>query len=82
MGNTNKMTNIQLSYDEDKVEALKIFLEQKSSTIESELVVLLDSLYRKTVPLDVRNFIDVRSGRPPQVQKRRSRKLENNLEEK
>ena len=79
MANTSRQTNIQIAYDEEKIEALRIFLEQKSSNVETELVTLLEGLYKRTVPLDVRNFIDARAGKPIQSQNRRNKKSENSV---
>lgn len=57
-----KKTTITLSYDEEKITALKLYLEQKDSTVEDEMEKALDTLYVKTVPAGVREFIGMRSG--------------------
>ena len=57
-----KKTAITISYDEDKMSALKLYLGQKNSSTEDELTKALDTLYTKTVPAAVREFIDLRSG--------------------
>ncbi len=57
-----KKTTINISYDEEKLNALKLYLEQKGMQTENELVKALDSLYAKNVPTGVREFIDLRSG--------------------
>ena len=56
-----KQVSIQIPFDDEKLEALKIFLSQKDQTAEAVIVELIDGLYRKTVPLKVREYIDKRS---------------------
>ena len=53
---------VTISYDEEKLSALKLYLEQKGSQVEDELVKALDTLYAKTVPSGVREYIELRSG--------------------
>ena len=60
-----KKTSITISYDEEKLSALKLYLGQKNSSDENELAKALDMLYAKTVPAGVREFIDLRSGKAP-----------------
>ena len=54
---------ITISYDEDKLNALKIYLEKKSKSIEGELEQSLDALYTKTVPVLVREYVDLNSNK-------------------
>lgn len=53
---------VTISYDEEKLSALKLYLEQKGSQVEDELVKALGTLYAKTVPSGVREYIELRSG--------------------
>lgn len=57
-----KKTTFNVSFDEDKASALVLYLSQKGMVIETELEKSLDTLYTKTVPAGVREFIDMRSG--------------------
>lgn len=57
-----KKTTITVSYDEEKYKALKMYLERKDMTIDEELTKALDVLYNKTVPADVRRFLEMMSG--------------------
>ena len=57
-----KKTTFNISFDEDKASALVLYLSQKGMTAETELEKSLDTLYTKTVPAGVREFIDMRSG--------------------
>lgn len=60
-----KKTTITLSYDEEKLNALKLYLEQKNAQVEDELTSALDTLYQKNVPSGVREFIDMCAGTAP-----------------
>lgn len=54
-----KKVTISVEYDETKMKALKYFLEQKSNkSVSEKLVETLDSLYKKSVPLNVRDYIE------------------------
>ena len=70
-----KKVTMTISYDEEKLSALKLYLEQKDTQVETELIKSLDTLYQKTVPAGVREFIELRSGSPepliPNVKKQR-----------
>lgn len=57
-----KKTNITITFDEEKLSALKMYLEQKGQTVEGELENLLDNIYTKTVPVGVREFINMKAG--------------------
>lgn len=57
-----KKTTISISYDEEKLTTLKLYLDRKGIDMDSELVKSLDVLYMKNVPVGVREYIDLRSG--------------------
>lgn len=57
-----KRTTITVSYDEEKYKALKMYLERKDMATDEELIKALDVLYNKTVPADVRRFLEMMSG--------------------
>ena len=69
-----KKTTITVSYDEEQLSAPKLYLEQKDTNIEDELCKALDTLYQKTVPAGVRDFIGMRSGSTPQTSAPRPKK--------
>lgn len=56
---------ITISFDEEKLNALKMYLGQKNTQAEKELEKALETLYTKTVPAGVREFIDMKSGSAP-----------------
>ena len=57
-----KKATITLSYDEEKLSALRLYLGQKEQSLEAELTAAVENLYLKTVPANVRDFIDLRAG--------------------
>lgn len=57
-----KKITIMVSFDEEKLNALKIYLTQKNMQAEKELEKALETLYTKTVPAGVREFIEMKSG--------------------
>lgn len=57
-----KKITITISFDEEKLSALKMYLEQSKRTVEDELEKALETLYLKTVPAGVREFLDMKSG--------------------
>ena len=56
-----KKTSITVSFDEEKLSALKLYLEQKGQKVEKELEKSLETLYNKTVPTGVREYLSLRS---------------------
>lgn len=73
-----KTATISISFDEEKLNALKLYLDQKGAKTEDELVKALDVLYTKTVPAGVREFIDMRSGVTPKAPAQKTKKLKLN----
>ncbi len=56
-----KQTNIQFSFDEEKLEAVTLFLKQRDTELETELCDFMESLYKKNVPANVRGYIELRT---------------------
>ncbi len=72
-----KKITVSVSYDEEKLSTLRLYLEQKGMQIEDELTKSLDTLYVKNVPAGVRDFLNLRSGNAePSVPKVRKQKAE------
>ena len=68
-----KKDSITIPYDEEKLTALRLYLEQKGQSVEQEMVSAVDALYAKAVPGNVREFLDLRSGMEPKTAERRKR---------
>ena len=82
-----KKVTISISYDEEKLSALKLYLDQKQMQVEDELTKALDALYCKNVPAGVRDFFNLRAGTSemalPKVKRPRVEKqVQRNMEEK
>ena len=73
-----KKTTIHISYEEEKLTALNMYLTQKNLNIESELQSYLNTLYLRNVPTSVREFVAMRGdGSPgPLVPKRKPKAAE------
>ena len=55
-----KKSTVTISYDEEKLNAIRLFLTQKDLDLDEELNGVLDSLFKKHVPLSVRDFIELK----------------------
>ena len=49
--------NITIQFDEERLTALRLYASQKNVTVEGTLMQTMESLYIKTVPQSVRDFI-------------------------
>lgn len=67
-----KSASITISYDEEKLEAARLYMEQKKLNVERELENALEGMYQKHVPANVREFIEMRS----QVEKPQKKKVQ------
>lgn len=54
----NKGSTVQIEYDGEKLEAVRFYLRDKGSAVEKELIDALDSVYKKNVPAQVREYIE------------------------
>ena len=57
-----KKATVTVSYDEDKLDALKRYSERKGIDVEDELVKSIDTLYARNVPSAVKEFLDMKTG--------------------
>lgn len=60
-----KTATIHVTFDEEKISALNLYLGQKNMTVEAELQDALTSLYQRHVPSQVRDFISLRNDGSP-----------------
>lgn len=53
------MTKVKLEIEADptKIDALRVYLGRKNTSIEVEIVKSIEALYNKNVPIAVREFI-------------------------
>ena len=52
-----KKSAINLSFDEEKLSAIRMYMRKKDTDLDAELLSQLDRLYEKYVPANVRDFI-------------------------
>ncbi len=69
-----KKTSVSIMYDDEKLSAIKLYMSQRDLDFKVELEKLVDSLYSKYVPANVREFIDMKSSqvKPPKTKKPKS----------
>ena len=65
-----KKANVVITFDEEKLSAVKMYMSQRELDVKTELEKALDGMYAKYVPSNVREFIDMKADgsktRPPQ----------------
>ena len=69
-----KKVNLTISTDEEKVKALRLYLEKKDCKLEAELTKLFETLYTKIVPAEVRGYISMSNGEEPASPPTRTRR--------
>ena len=57
--------NVTFSYDDEKLSAIKMYMEQKDLNFSEEIVKAVEGMYSKYVPSTVRDFIDMREKNKP-----------------
>ncbi len=55
-----KKTTIKFEYSEEKLLALTSYMEKKDTDLDTELEDVIEKLYEKFVPSQVREFIDAK----------------------
>lgn len=56
-----KKTSVSIMYEDEKLNAVKMYMEQRDLDFKEELEKSVDSLYAKYVPANVGEFIDMKS---------------------
>ena len=54
---------VNISLDNEKILALKMYLAQKNSSLDEEITRFAEQLYGKVVPQNVRDFIEMTAKR-------------------
>lgn len=57
-----KKTTVSVAFDDEKLSAVKLYMEQKGLSFETEMEKAADVLYGKYVPAGVREFIELSAG--------------------
>ncbi len=50
---------ITITIEPEKLSALNMYMEQKNTSVEDELMKFTEQLFKKNVPQNVRDFIDM-----------------------
>lgn len=59
-------TELTVNIETERLEALTFYLQkEKAASLQKELGKMLEELYEKTVPADVRDYIGGRGKKPP-----------------
>lgn len=68
-----KKTSVSIMYEDEKLNAVKMYMEQRDLDFKEELEKSVDSLYAKYVPANVSEFIDMKSvlAKPPKPKKQK-----------
>lgn len=56
-----KKTTVQFSFDDEKLQAVNLYMKQKGADLDSEMDELLEKIYKQYVPANVRQFIDLKN---------------------
>ena len=66
-----KKTSVSIMYDDEKLNAIRLYMSQRDLDFKEELEKSVDTLYSKYVPANVREFIDMKSlqAKPPKPKK-------------
>ena len=64
-----KKTMFQISYDEERLNALLLYMQQKGGSLEDELIKTIDTLFNRNVPQSVKEYLTLKGTEPsaPQV---------------
>ena len=71
--NIMKKVGVSIMYDDEKLNAIRLYMSQRDLDFKEELEKSVDSLYAKYVPANVREFIDMKSvlTKPPKPKKQK-----------
>lgn len=72
-----KLSIIQVKFEGDKYQALKRYALKKEVSLEEELEETLNRLYKKLVPVDIREYIE----ESEKIQKASKQKVEKEAKE-
>jgi len=64
-----KQVVVTIKYEEEKLNAIRQYMEKKDVKLESELDDVMDKLYEKYVPQAVREYIESRGDVPNTIRK-------------
>lgn len=75
-----RKTNVSIIYDDEKLNAVKMYMEQRDLDFKEELEKSVDALYAKYVPANVREFIDMKDSQVKTPKPKKPKTQEENTE--
>lgn len=54
----SKKLSLKISYNEEKIKAIKVALGEKNRDLDTEIIKFLDGLYEKNVPKLLKKYIE------------------------
>ena len=59
-----KKTTFQIAYDEERLNALLLYMQQKGGSLEDELIKTIDTLFNRNVPQSVKEYLTLKGTEP------------------
>jgi hypothetical protein len=75
-----KKTSVSVMYDDEKLNAIKLYMSQRDLDFKEELEKSVDALYAKYVPANVREFIDMKGSQVKTPKHKKPKPQEENTE--
>ena len=75
-----KKTSVNIMYDDEKLNAVKLYMSQRDLNFKEELEKSVDSFYSKYVPANVREFIDMKDSQVKTPKPKKPKPQEENTE--
>lgn len=75
-----KKTSVSIMYDDEKLNAIRLYMSQRDLDFKEELEKSVDSLYAKYVPANVREFIDMKGLQTKPPKPKKTKPQEQNIE--
>lgn len=72
-----KNTNVSISFEDEKLNAVKRYMRKKNTDLEEELSAQLEKLYQKYVPAGVQEYIAERDAEDAPAPRKASGNKEN-----
>ena len=75
-----KKTSVSIMYDDEKLNAIRLYMSQRDLDFKEELEKSVDALYAKYVPANVREFIDMKGSQVKTPKPKKPKPQEENTE--
>lgn len=78
--NIMKKVGVSIMYDDEKLNAIRLYMSQRDLDFKEELEKSVDALYAKYVPANVREFIDMKGSQVKTPKPKKPKPQEENTE--